>query len=152
MKKSQFYKYSAIGLLILNLAMIAFFLLGRPSGPPPQHHQNNKRGFIQEAIQVLHLNEEQSSAFIELTKKHRNQMEVIHSKQRELLKPYFLTLNDANHIGDKDSEAILKEAQELERRKIEATYQHFEEVKFILIEEQKPYFKTFMDKAIGIVL
>ncbi len=149
MKKSQFYKYSAIGLLVLNLAMIAFFLLGRPPGPPPPH-QNNNKGFIQKAIQILDLDEQQSSAFFEFTKKHKNQMETIHLKQRELLKPYFSSLIDTTK--DKNSESILKEVQQLERSKIEKTYQHFEEVKSILRKEQKPYFEDFVNQAVRIIL
>ncbi|MGB1243583.1 MAG: hypothetical protein ACPG49_13730 [Chitinophagales bacterium] len=146
MDKLQFYKFAAIGLFVLNIALLAFIIVGIP---PKSPHKAGKK-FAQKAMQILDLDEQQSSTFFEFTKDHKNQMMVIHLKQRELLEAYFLRLSDSTK--DSNSETILKKIQELERNKIETTYQHFEEVESMLTEEQKPHFKKFMDEAVGIVL
>ena len=139
MKQLQFYKYATLGLLVLNLLMISFFIITR--GGRPMHHHSASR-----AIDLLKLNEQQHVQFLASAQKHEQAMNQINLAQSDLLKPYFSQLTTTTH--NVASENTLDKIQVLEKRKIEATYQHFEEVKNILTEEQLPDFNIFMDNIL----
>ena len=150
MKMLQFYKFAALGLFILNLARIAFFLMTKPKPRPPQHNNNTTRAFLPQAIKMLHLNEEQEAFFNQSAKAHNQKMEAITKQQQKLLVPYFQTLTDSSK--NIDTAMVLSQFQQLEVDKITSTHQHFQDVKSILKPEQQPDFKSFMNKALDILL
>lgn len=65
--------------------------------------------------------------------------------QAKLLLPYFERLADTSKRIDADS--ILNQFQQAEKEKIEATYQHFQEIKKILNKEQLSDFEFFIRRA-----
>lgn len=152
MTSIKFYKYAAGLLVLLNLSLIGFFLLTRPKPPgflPPPHPGQHKH-FQNRAVDILRLDREQHHAFLASADQHRQQMRTLNQQQRDLLKPYFYSLVDTEQALDK--ERILEETQLLDRKKIEATYEHFDKIKSILREDQKPDFEAFMNQAIGRIL
>ncbi len=146
MTKSLLYKYAAIGLLLLNISMIAFFFLTR--------HKPGGKGmgfdFRPRAIHMLELDDEQKAAFVKLAEEHRQRIDAINEQQRSLLKPVFKSLTDTNQTGAINS--ITTEIEQLEGTKIAITYQHFQDVKSILREEQLPNYEVFLKEALGILL
>ncbi len=146
MRNLLFYKYATWGLLILNLLMIAFFFLTKPQPP----HKKGGPDFAKKAIDILKLDEQQHRTFLQSAKLHNQQMEEINRQQQEVLKPYFNSLINPNNNINADT--LLQQVQQLERNKIESTYQHFKEVKSILTENQKADFNEFMDHALKIIL
>ena len=146
MNELKFYKYAAGGLLLLNLMMIAFFFL---TPPTPPHLQQGKN-FLKTATGILGLDEEQSTIFSQSAKNHRQQMEALNRQQHDLLKPYFNSLIHSNESTHSDS--LLQQTLELERQKIEYTFQHFQEIKSILNEDQHTGFEHFMRRALNVIL
>ncbi|AWV97878.1 hypothetical protein [Arcticibacterium luteifluviistationis] len=143
MKQQDFYKYSTIGLLILNLAMVAFFFLTKPkAGQEHRPEQGNP-------IEILKLNSEQHELFIKSAMQHKENMDKIGASQRALVSPFFNGLID-KPTNSKDS--LLQEIQELEKEKIELTYKHFEEIKAILKPEQLASFEPFMKTILKEIL
>lgn len=136
MKKLQFYKYTTWGLLGLNLAMLAFFAFSKP------HHslRKGKRGGI---VKRLDLNQQQYGEFQDYAKLHHQTVTTISRRQEHLLKPYFYQLADSTLTVD--SVAVLDEVQQLERKKITAIHQHFQDVRSILRKEQEPKFELFIN-------
>lgn len=144
MKQLQFYKYATWALLLLNLSMVAFFFLTAP--PPPKGEEFDRKG----PIDIVKMDEQQNESFLQLAEQHKKQMVDLNDDQRKLLKPYFNSLINPAIIINSDS--LLNQVQLLEQRKIESTYQHFQEVKSMLRPEQQSDFKEFMNRALERIL
>lgn len=142
MSQISFYKYATWGLLLLNLGMLAFFFLTKPKHP----HQPTPNAFQNEVIERLRLNAQQERTFRTLAAEHGQQMVSINEQQQQLLLPYFESLAAPANQMDKDS--LLSRYQELERAKLEFTYQHFEEIESMLDENQLVYFEGIVHKFI----
>lgn len=134
-------------LLVLNVSIIAFFFITKPKHAPVGHVNH---GFMEEAIDRLDLDEKQEEVFAQSAKRHNMMMKEISAKQKELLKPYFLTISDKGNNVNKDS--IIVEIQKLKEKKINETYHHFEEVKTLLKPEQQKYYDEFLLQAIGRIM
>lgn len=146
MSQLKFYKYATWGLLFLNIAVLSFFLLTKPG--PRQHPPSNN--FQAEVIEILNLNNQQVFTFRKLGGEHNQKMKSINEQQAKLLPPYFESLTNLSENIDKND--ILNQFQQLEREKIEVTYQHFQHLKSLLNEEQLPLFDEFIQKFIDNIL
>lgn len=142
MDKLTFYRYAALGLLALNLAVLAFFFLYRPLvgggefGRPP-------------AIGVLEMDEEQHEAFLALAGEHQTMMRSINARQKEMLAGYFGQLSGAT-IGQ--TPEVPASYLALEQDKISGTYAHFLEVEGLLRPEQRAAFPGFVEESLQQIL
>ena len=134
MSQLKFYKYAAFGLLVLNVSMLAFFFLTRP-GP-------GRGGPQKPAIEHLGLDDAQHEEFLKFAHQHEDKMIIIEDQQKELLQAYFNTLVIASNTLDLPS--TLERLTQLEKQKVELTYQHFSEIKAILKPNQIKDFESFM--------
>lgn len=141
MSQKKFHIAIIMGLVGLNIVVLAFFLLIKPR---PQHHPPPKK-FQSEVVKILRLNEQQATTFSALADEHNLQLNAIKERQAKLLLPYFERLVDTSKRVDTDS--ILNQFQQAEKEKIEVTYQHFQEIKKILNKEQLPDFEIFMKRV-----
>lgn len=143
MKTLQFYKISALVLLVLNVALVGvfFFTSQRPPHEPPQG--NN---FLNEAIEVLQLDEKQATSFEELALNHNQEIENIRNKQLEHTKEYFETKDTSK------SDSLLNLIKEGEAKKITITKNHFEDIKNILKTDQLPNYQEFEREALNKIL
>jgi len=109
---------------------------------PPRHsHSNN---FQSEVIEILDLDSQQTAAFEKMAETHSQKMRSINRQQQQLLPPYFKSLTDSSKNVDKT--AILNQFQQLGKQKIEVTYQHFQDIKLILNENQLSHFERLMGR------
>lgn len=143
MSKLNFYKYSAISLLLLNIALVAFLLFSPPKGRP-------LGGKNQRATQVMNLDEAQNEAFLMSAKVHQSKIEELNNQQRAILKTHFETLLDDEKVAQNDS--LLIKASVIEQEKVAITYQHFAEIKELLKPEQQAGFKEFVDLMLQRIL
>ena len=142
MKQLQFYKYTTLGLLLLNILMVAFFMFTRPR---PQG-----AAFAARVFEILHLDEQQQPAFRETAEAHNQQMVAIEEQQRQLLERYFRSLTEPE--AQINSDSLLQQVEKLEGQKIESTYQHFAEVKKLLRTDQQAHFAEFVNSALRVIL
>ena len=147
MKKLTLYKYTTGGLLLLNIAIIAFFVLMKP--PHPRH--GKKGQFRNEAIRILQLDKNQADIFKKSAHKHHKMMVSIGNQQKALLLPYFKTIIDTTGKSQIIYDALDQNLR-LENKKVEKTYSHFEEIKGILNTNQQANFEVFMTEALDRVL
>lgn len=138
MSQLKFYKYATLGLLVLNALLIAFFFLTKP-GPGRGHVPGDLE---KRAINHLGLDEAQHEGFLTSAGRHQKQMPIIEEQQKELLQKYFQTLVDSSSTLDLQN--TLEQLTELEKQKIELTYQHFKEIKVLLAPHQIKKFEDFM--------
>lgn len=146
MNQVKFYKYGIWVLVVLNIAVLAFFVMLKPQS----RHHSLQRNLRSEVIEMLHLNTHQTTQLHKAAEKHNQKMKEINDRQFRLLSPYFTSLTTSSENGDKES--LLNEYQQLEREKIEATYQHFEEIKDFLNIDQMPYFEEFIRETTDRIL
>ncbi|UZR99358.1 hypothetical protein [Chondrinema litorale] len=147
-KHIQFYKWALIAMILLNIGLLTFLVINKPQPHRLGNtlHPNERRAFREVAANILQLDEQQKSQFIELTKKHNRQMRAIEMKQKEILKVYFGKLLEKNDTTNANK--LIGEVNKLEKEKIEVTYEHFEEVKSILKDNQYIGYEEFVDKAL----
>lgn len=155
MRQIQFYKYATWGLLLLNLVMVAFFLLNKPKRLPPPRDggraaEITARDGIGKTSDILKLEGQQQDVFSNYAEQHIRQMEGFDKQQRNLLKLYFNTLIDST--GNIDADSLLVQASQLELKKIETTYQHLQDIKSILKPDQQAYYEAFMGQILRILL
>jgi len=153
MNQVKFYKLAIGGLLLLNLAVLAFFIITKPKphrGGPHHHHEPSQHGFEPEAITILDLDEEQISNFKNLANNHAHKMTSITENQQKLLLPYFESISDP--VIEVDNDQTLNLIQKLELEKIQATRQHLLDVKNLLNKDQQSRFNKFAEKIIAKIL
>ena len=109
MEHAQFYKYSTWGLLLLNLSMVALFLL--TANPPPQGAETGEK----KAVDILRMDEQQDETFLQLVRQHIQLMDDFSNQEQKLLQPYFYSLIDQNIANNSDS--LLNQVLLLERKK-----------------------------------
>ncbi|MBK8504625.1 MAG: hypothetical protein IPL46_21900 [Saprospiraceae bacterium] len=142
MKQLTFYKYAALLLLLLNLGLITFFLVTRPN--PPDRSDD----FQARAIELLKMNQTQHREFVVSVEKHKEQMKSINNHQRDLLRIYFSDLLRSNSNVD----SILQQVQLVERQKVMSTFQHLQELKFLVKDNQGADFERFMNQVLQRIL
>jgi len=148
MRQKRVYELIIIGLIGLNITMVAFFL-AKPffNDKPPTKSAKNIRT---ELTELLKLNDKQAQDFNDLADVHKHQMRKIEVKQARLLIPYFESLVDSTiHI---DKVYLLNQLQKLESSKVELTYEHFKEIKKILNQDQMFDFKFFIDRVSKVLI
>ena len=145
MSQVKFYKSATWALLFLNIAILSFFFL---NFPPPPHHSSNK--FQSEVIELLDLNSQQESVFLNFANDHHQKIKAIEEQQQKLLPPYFESLADSSKKIDEKS--LLNEYKKLEEEKIKVTYLHFQDIRSILNENQAPSFKALIRQFVDRLL
>ena len=150
MNQLKFFKVGFIVLMVLNLVLVAFLVMGKHVNHRPSHPGNNPKVFRQKIVEILELTEDQKTQFNDLANEHHQQMMDVENEQKELVQHYFAGL--INSENNQDSEKILAELQHIERQKVELTYNHFEQVRAILSEEQTPQFAEFVKFALNRIL
>ena len=121
-----------IGLVLLNIAVVTFFILNRPRGhfPPPQER----------IVEKLMLDDQQKVKFKELVKEHKSKMKSMHIEIRDAKK-------DAYKRAVINEESVDSELAELRGKLIavdEHNIQHLLKVKELLNEDQLPAFNKMM--------
>ncbi len=119
-------------MLLINGALIFFLVQGPKRGP----HRDRQNADLKERIShKLNFNKDQKSAYIKLAQEHRKNMQAVRKEQKELVKAYFeLLASSAPDLSKKES--LTEEIKSLEARKLSITYQHFEDLKAICVEDQ----------------
>ena len=135
MQKLKFFQYLSVGLLLLNIGLITFFFITKPDARPP---------FLQNAIKVLNLDEEQEKAFRSMAQKHGDAMQKLNEQHGLLLRNYFKNAAE--------SPSALNELLVLEQKKLEITNAHFKEVQSILNPNQEENFNDFVQTILGNIM
>lgn len=143
MEKSNFYKYAFLLMIGFNLLLLVFFVVNRPKHGPGIGNRLN-------AKELLHLTNSQSDIFLGLAQEHIVEMKNYSVDQSKLLQRYFSQLYKKEGASQRD--IILEEVQQIERKKINLTYKHLQEVKNILTDDQLPFYEEFAKNAIGRIL
>lgn len=97
--------------------------------PPPPFGKDPKMRMVHQ----LKLNDQQTEKFFELVTIHQQEMRKANEKEKELLEKYFAPLFENDQIFN---EEILNQLLTQQQLKIEATKNHFQDLKGLLNENQ----------------
>lgn len=135
MNKLRIYQWATWGLLLLNLAILCYFVVTKqmpPKGVNPKLV----------AKQEMKLTDEQHELFLVSAEKHQQQMTALENQQQVLWQSYFNTLFKTD--TDRENDTIVLQLQNIEKQKIEITSTHFKEVKAFLKPNQYKGFSIFL--------
>lgn len=140
MDKLKVYQIATVGLLLLNVILLAFIIFAP------------KRGGNSGPLRVMEhfgFDAAQDEKFLDLAETHKAQIRTANDQQAELLKQYFLQLtsDDTANPGP-----MPPGIGTLERVKINSTYEHFLDIKKMLRPEQQAAFPGFVEAALQRIL
>ena len=121
-----------IGLVILNIGVVSFFLL---IGPRPPHYEPKKQ-----IIKKLDLNNDQVVKFEELVKTHKKEARSIHNEIRESKKIAYRSILEEEKNQDSVLNELGNKLVEVDKHNI----QHLLKVKEILNDDQIPAFEKLL--------
>ncbi len=135
MKKTSLISYFAVGLLVLNVFLIAFIVYNRGNRPDKNKPRNS-------VIAKLHLDEAQIAAYDVSIEAHHKIMRSIDEQILSDRKTLYNTLQASGDTTLKDSliRKIAAEQMLIEH----ANYQHFQEIKTLCKAEQQKDFNNFV--------
>jgi hypothetical protein len=141
MSQVKFYKFATIGLILLNVLILSFFIFTMPKkgGPPP----GERPKFQSQVVETLKLNQDQQKEFDRLAKMHSELMKGINKEKSELIKPFFKNLTKDTIDINKDE--LLEKIEKLEGKRIIYTYDHFDDLKATLDANQIIAFEELME-------
>jgi acyl-ACP thioesterase len=145
MTSKKIYQVGFVILLLINATLI--FLLVKKSPEAPINHESREGAIIEKISSQLELTEDQIATYQSMAIQHRERMRILGAEHQQLLKSYFETLND----DSPDAARIKSELLEIESKKLQHTYTHFQELKSTLNESQKVRFELII-KDISAVL
>ena len=138
---NSFYKYLVLGLVILNIGILAFFLLTKPSHQRPKPPGKNR------IPKDLQLDDQQIIQFEELRDIHKNEMTNKREEQQKLLRKYF-----GEKTSTENDSIVLDSFLQLEKEKLELTEKHFDDIKGILKNDQLKLFQRFKERSLRSIL
>ncbi len=146
MSRLKLFQFLALAMFVLNVVLIGFIFWKMP-GPGHGPRGLEKR---QPATVIMHLDKEQNDLFLEDAKAHAKLIKSYDQEQKQLLLTYFQTIIDSSDSLLLDS--LLAQVQDIEKKKIESTYKHFQTVESIIRPDQRAGFEDFVSRAIGRII
>ncbi len=140
MKRENILMAFIVLLVVMNGAVLFYFLTGRQI-PPPRH---DKR-----IIEALHFDDLQQQEFEKLKFGHRDQMNRLDDAFNGLLKDYFETLASGN-TSMRDS--LANELGKIEQQRVNITWDHFNDLKKLCKPEQAEDFNNFLPELIRFIV
>ncbi len=148
MKQSTFFVIAAIILFILNGILIAL-VLQKPAQPIPQ---GGNPGELKLKIgEQLNLSDQQIQEHHRLADEHARGLRRLSEQQKRLARNYFSLLSDSD-VDSSQASDLLDEISNLEAQKIQLTYEHLDDIKSFLSEEQLPLFDSILDEILKVML
>lgn len=138
MKELKIYKYLVIALVVVNIGVLLFFIIGRPGPPPPP------MGPPPPLMQKMKFTGDKKTKFEVMEKAH-------HQKKRELMderhKKYVELFKEIGQKGE-NREQLLKEIADLQYQTDKLTVEFFDEVAKLCTPEQKKELYEMIHHAI----
>lgn len=138
MNKLDFFKYSALGLLLTNTLLLGV-LFFRPGGPPPPHVRPE-----QWVMERLNLNDQQQQEFQSLVKDHRK---AVKDKQQKLLvAKQELYQSLGNTATTQETDKLLLQVDRAQQEMERLHFNHFEAVRNLCRPDQMKAFQSLTDE------
>jgi len=139
MNKQKFLSYAVVGLMLMNIALMAFLFFRKP--PPPRGHRGGHNdGPKKMVIKRLGFDAEQSAEFEKLIDAHKASIANTEKSIRQSKDALFASIANPN---DALKDSLINRLGELQRDIERAHYTHFIELKSICRPDQIDEFNQF---------
>ncbi len=139
MTKLKLLTIAVIGLLVMNLGIIAFLFLRKPPLPPDGGASFGKEGPKKKIIELLHFDSKQVKHYEELIQQHQASIKSLRDEIQETKSVLYSALKEENSAR-KDS--LTNQLGALQVKIERVHYNHFMEIKKLCKPEQLEYFNT----------
>jgi periplasmic protein CpxP/Spy len=139
MTKMKLLSMAVIGLLLINIGILAFLFLSKPMHSPIDGPRGKGEGPKLIIIEKLHFDKEQVTQYEKLIDLHQKTVRELDGQIRETKNQLYATLAAEN---DKNTDSLQNKLGEIQRQIESAHYNHFEEIKKLCKPGQTEYFKN----------
>ncbi|WP_255156847.1 Spy/CpxP family protein refolding chaperone [Ferruginibacter sp. HRS2-29] len=144
MSKLKLLQIAVIGLLLINMAVLAWLFYGKPDRPPLG--MAGREGPADIIIERLHFDKQQVQAYDDLIQQHRSAIRRLDGEIRETKNELYKTLTkDASPTKDSLQEKLGALQKEIET----VHYNHFLDIKKLCKPSQAAYFEQLTDDLAG---
>ena len=141
MNKLKFYQLAALLLFLLNVGFVLFGM---------RHPPQKGNGPAVKMIKELSLDDSQKASFMEMGRKHHEDLLQLNQEQKAVLQKYFQQLpNDYTEVNSSEQ---LSSICRIEERKIDLTYSHLQDIYKLLNPEQQGLYKPMIEEALTSIL
>ncbi len=146
-KKIRNWQLLTLLLVICNLGVLAtlWFKPGHHPPPPPPPGQESPRDFL---LQCLKPGDDQARELDQLINEHRQKMEELNVKGRQLKQAYFMTLTQAD-IKQNTKDSLVHEIVLVQQQIETSTYDHLGKVKAMCSDPQKATFDKMLPEMLN---
>jgi hypothetical protein len=138
MTKIKLLSIAVIGLLLINIGILAFLFL-RKHVPPPDRPMRGREGPKNIIIERLHFDKEQVAQYEKLIEQHQQNLQQLDGQIRMTKNQLYSTLATDN-IAGKDS--LANKLGEIQRQIESVHYNHFTDIKKLCKPEQLENFNA----------
>lgn len=143
MNKTKLLTIAVVGLLIINLGVLALFFFTKPSALPEKMPFSEQQGPKKIIIEKLHLNRVQVQEYEVLIKTHQEKIKTLNDSIKSYKNELYATLvNDTSSIKD----ALISKIAVLQQKIEQTHYDHFIEIRAICKPEQYKYFNELTEE------
>jgi hypothetical protein len=139
MTKIKLLSIAVIGLLLINIGILAFLFLSKPMHLPVDGPGGKREGPKLIIIEKLHFDKEQVARYEKLIDLHQKTVRELDGQIRETKNQLYATLAEET---DKNKDSLQNKLGEIQRQIEFAHYSHFEEIKKLCKPGQMEYFKN----------
>ena len=137
MSKSKLLSIAVIGLLVINLGILAFLFTRKPPNPPKDGPGMSQEGPKKIIIERLHFDKDQAAQYEQLIKGHQEAIKSLGQQIRLTKNNLYATLADGSAMNKDSLQSHLGELQ----KQIESVhYNHFAGIKKLCKPDQMEYF------------
>ena len=147
MEKKSFiiWKWFALLMVLLNVTLI-IFLVQPFSKNGPELDKPERGGPAKYILETLKFNKGQAAAFQKLKLAHRDSLQLLNKRGKELREILFEGLENDQQVNN--PEQIIIKIGENQQHIERLTYRHFEEVKKLCSPEQKVIFNSIIQEVL----
>ncbi len=135
-KRIRAYQITIIGLIVLNIAVVAWQWINQKAGPPLRPEEILKR--------ELHLTDVQMNAYHQLIQEHRQEIGPLREQMKSQKDALFSFSQD-----DSSTQAAILKIGQLQSEIDRSTYQHFKKVRALCDADQQKKFDQVLARALA---
>lgn len=144
MEKSKLLTISVFGLLLLNLATLAFLFLNGPKGhrPPPPGNQPRPKEVI---IDQLHFDEAQQKEYGKIIHWHQGEIRKLDNNIRQTKNDLYALLSQSN-VSIKSKDSLIALLNGYQKQIEETHFKHFDDIKKLCHPDQIEDFNALTEE------
>lgn len=144
MEKSKLLTLSVFGLLMLNLATLAFLFLNGPKGhrPPPPGNQPTPKEVV---MDQLHFDSAQQKEYDKIIHWHQDEIRKLDNNIRQTKNELYALLSQAQ-VNSKTKDSLLTLLNGYQKQIEETHFKHFEDIKKLCHPNQMEDFNALTEE------